>query len=98
MTKKEVIKALQNKKTNPFYFNDSLYECLYCSVVQHNDTIKELKQQLKDIRSDKNFWGDCYEEKIAEVKQQLKEIKKKRSDLQKASALLVGDSFADYND
>ena len=102
MTKKEVLKALSNKRLNPFYLNNSLYESVYCSIVQHNDTISELKTSLKCWREEKPH-GDYYTtehiaEQIADIKEQIKEYRRKRKDLQKASALLFGDNFAEYNE
>ena len=105
MNKKEIIKALQSKKLNPFYYNDALYEAVYCSIVQHNDTIREIKENIKAWRQEKprsngaEYGGALYiAQKIADLKSELKEYRKKRRELQKASALLLGDGFYEYDD
>lgn len=103
MTKKEILKALQNKKQNPFYNNDSLFECIYCQIVVHNDTIKEFKNELKgykkDLKTNHFYISEKYTlEHIKYLKEQIKEYRKKRNELQQASFYLLGDNFSDYNE
>lgn len=105
MTKKDITKALKQKTLNPFYYNDSLYEAIYCSIVQHNDTIRELKSELKDWKNEKptnegnQYGGSLWiADKIKELKNEIKATRQKRKQLQKASSLLLGDDFSEYNE
>ena len=105
MNEKDIIKALKNKTLNPFYYNDSLYEAIYCSIVQHNDYIRELKSELKCWRKEKptsegnQYGGSLWlADKINEIKNDIKATRQKRKQLQKASELLLGDDFSEYDE
>ena len=100
LTKKDIIEALNFKSLNPFYYNDALQEAVYCSIVQHNDTIREMKDNIKCCKEDiKNGYNvELSKRQQQEYKETLKEYRKKRNDLQKASALLFGDDFSEYDE
>ena len=89
-TEKEILKELKN--------NDFLYEALYCAIVSDNDFIRELKQDIKDYESDKDFNEDLKKSIIKDRKEQLKEYQTKRRKLKKACYLLFNDNMSDYND
>ena len=100
LTKKDIIEALQFKSLNPFYYNDSLYEAVYCSIVQHNDTIREAKDNIKCCRLDikEGYNIELAKSQIEDYKATIKECRQKRNQLQKASALLLGEDFSEYNE
>jgi len=80
------------------YNNNALYEAIYCAVVSANDFIKELKQDIRDYRKDKDYSEDLKKSIIEDRSEQLKEYQTKRKQLKRAFYLLFDDKLEEYND
>lgn len=87
---KQILKVL-NK-------NNALYEAIYCAIVSDNDFIRELKQDIKDFKKDKDYSEDLKKSIIKDRSEQLKEYQAKRKQLKRAFYLLFDDKMEEYND